>query len=63
MRFETSGAICREVTLRISRIARNTPKLSDITFKVSKGKTLQAPLVSLAKMERSLDCNKIESRY
>jgi hypothetical protein len=34
--FETTGAICKEVTPLIDRIARNTAELSDTTFKVAK---------------------------
>jgi hypothetical protein len=34
--FEATGAICKEVTPLIDRIARNTAELSDITFKVAK---------------------------
>ncbi len=34
--FEATGAICKEVTPLIDRIARNTAELSDITFKIAK---------------------------
>jgi hypothetical protein len=56
--FETTGAICMDVTLLMDRTARNTAELSDITFKVAKVRIYQR----LAKMERSLDCNEIGRR-
>ncbi len=39
--FETTGAICKEVTPLIDRIARNTAELSDITFKAAKERIYQ----------------------
>jgi hypothetical protein len=34
--FETTGAICKEVTPLIDRIDRIAAELSDVTFKVAK---------------------------
>ncbi len=39
--FETTGAICKEVTPLIDRIARNTAELSDIMFTVAKERIYQ----------------------
>jgi hypothetical protein len=56
--FETTGAICKEVTPLIDRIARSTA-LGTLGYHVqgSKGKNLPTPLVCLTKMERSLNRN------
>jgi hypothetical protein len=39
--FETTGAICMEVTPLMDRIDRNTAELSDITFEVAKERIYQ----------------------
>jgi hypothetical protein len=55
--FETTRAIFMEVTPLIDRIAPNTAELSGVQG--SKGKNLPTPLVCLANVEHSLDCNEI----